>query len=221
MQHWVTAITTPVCPGNGSEPEAVRGNLANTGQMRAPAQVKPGAVVVHPDFLAFRNLVDDLHLVGLATSLEYFAGSLAGHDFAQHVVVLCDQFLYLGLDLLKVFLGKGFLVGDVVVEPVLDHRADRHLGIWIQLLDCLSQHMSQRMAQDLDAFLVAIGDDGNFGVLVHLDAGIHQPPVDPAGQCRLGKARTDVFGDLHHRDRLPKLAGGAVRKCNDRHWKIA
>ena len=215
LQHLVAGVAPPV--GACQFGQLERPQVAGVRDMRPTAHVDVFLVVVQRDFLAFRNLVDDLHLVSLTASLEYFACPLASHDFAQHVVVLCDQFLYLDLDLLKVFLGEGFFASDVVIESVLDDRPDRHLGVWIQLLDRLSQHMSQRMAQDLDALFVAIGDDGDFGILVHLNAGIHQPSVDPAGECRFGKTRADVLGDLHHRDRLCKLAGGAVRKGNDRH----
>ena len=187
LQHLVTGIAPPV--GARQFGQLERPQVTGVRDMRTATHVDVFLVVVQRDFLAFRNLVDDLHLVGLATSLKYFTGPIAGHHFAQHIVILRNQLLYLGLDFFEIFLGEGLFAGNVVVKPVLDHRTHRHLGIRVQLLDRLPQHVCQRMAQNLDALFVAVGDDGNFGVLVDLDAGIHQPPVDPTSQCRLGKAR--------------------------------
>ena len=58
---------------------------------------------------------------------------------------------------------KGRCVGEVVVEAVLDHRADGHLGLREQLLDRLRQQVRGGMADDLEAVGVPVGDDAETG----------------------------------------------------------
>jgi hypothetical protein len=50
-------------------------------------------------------------------------------------------------------------IGKVVIKAILDHRPDRHLGVWEQLLDRLRQQMGGGVADDLESIGIAIGDD--------------------------------------------------------------
>ena len=86
LQHLVAGVAPPVGARQLGQLECPQ--VTGVRDMRATAHVDVFLVVVQRDFLAFRNLVDDLHLVGLATSLKYFTGPIAGHHFAQHIVIL-------------------------------------------------------------------------------------------------------------------------------------
>jgi hypothetical protein len=52
------------------------------------------------------------------------------------------------------------LVGEVVVEAVLDDRADGDLGLGKQLLHRIGQQVRRAVADDLQAVGVLVGDDG-------------------------------------------------------------
>ena len=51
------------------------------------------------------------------------------------------------------------LVGEIVVEAVLDHRADRDLRVGKQLLHRVGQQVRGRVADDVEALGVLVGDD--------------------------------------------------------------
>ena len=55
--------------------------------------------------------------------------------------------------------GREGPLGEVVVEAVLDHRSDGDLRVREKLLHRLRQEVRGRVAQDVDAFGIALGDD--------------------------------------------------------------
>ena len=69
------------------------------------------------------------------------------------------QLFHALLDGREVFRGERTLVGEVVVEAVLDHRADGDLGVREQLLHGLGQEVRRGMAHHLQAFRDRVGDD--------------------------------------------------------------
>jgi len=84
-----------------------------------------------------RNTGDDLGLVDLAHALEELHGLVARHDAPADLEVRRGDFLHLGLELLEVLRGEGTFEGEVVVEPVLDDRADGDLGLRVDGLNRL------------------------------------------------------------------------------------
>ena len=101
---------------------------------------------------------------------------------------------------------NGPLVGEVVVEAVLDDRADGDLGVGKQLLDRMRQQVRRRVAQDLQALGILVGDDRELGVRVDAIAGVDQLAVDLAGERGARQAGADAGSHLGHRDRLRRKA---------------
>src|SRR5712691_7022145 len=95
---------------------------------------------------------------------------------------------------------KGALVRKIVVEAVLDHRADGDLRIGEQLLDRVRQQVRGRMPQDLDALGIALGDDGDIGVRIDAVAGVDQLAVHLPGERGARQAGADRTGDLGYGD---------------------
>ncbi len=73
------------------------------------------------------------------------------------------------------------------------------------------------MADDLQAFRVTVGDDGEARVVLDQVAGVHQPAVDPARQGGLGETGADVGGHVAHGDRGIETAFAAIREGNEGH----
>ena len=67
---------------------------------------------------------------------------------------------HLRLDRREVLGRERPLVREIVVEAVLDHRADRHLRVGKQLLHRVGEQVRGRVAQDLEALGILVGDDG-------------------------------------------------------------
>jgi hypothetical protein len=119
-------VAAPVGAGHLHQLEVLE--LAGAGHVRAAAQVleRLRGTATHP---RCRDAGDDLGLVGLAQALEVGHGLVARQHAAHHRLVLLGQLGHLLLDGGQVFRREGALVGEVVVEAVLDHRADGDLGV--------------------------------------------------------------------------------------------
>ena len=91
------------------------------------------------------------------------------------------------------------LVREIVVEAVLDHRADRHLRVGEQLLHRIGEQVRGRMADDVEAFGVLVGDDRDVGVAIDHVRRVDELAVDLAGERGLGETRADGRGDVRQR----------------------
>ena len=97
---------------------------------------------------------DELQLVGLGGKLG--PGLLVGHDPAGEALALLDDLAHPRLDGLQVIGGERLGHVEVVVEAVVDRRADAELGLREQLLHGLGHDVRGRVAQDVAA--VVAGD---------------------------------------------------------------
>ena len=109
--------------------------------MRAAAEVEPVALEIDLDRLVAGNGVDQLDLEGLALVAEHLLGLLAVPDFLGEGFVARDDLAHLLLDRGKIFRRERLVAEEVVVEAVLDHRADGDLRARPQRLHRFGQHM--------------------------------------------------------------------------------
>ena len=106
-----------------------------------------------------RNRGDDLGLVVLAHRFEKLDRVVARHELARDRLVLFRELGHLLLDRREVFRRERPLVRKIVVEAVFDHRADGHLRVGKQFLDRVGEQVRRRVAQDLEAVRILVGDD--------------------------------------------------------------
>ncbi len=164
------------------------------------------------EFVGTRRLdaLDDLDLVRLVgEQLLRLGHRVLGADEG---LVRLDDLLHLLLDPAEVVLVERLAVGqvEVVVEAVLDGRADRELRTREELRDGLGQHVCRRVAQHVTPCLGVARDDrhdvavGEFGREVGVGA------VDRGGDRRLAEARSDGCGEVERRRRRRQFALGSV-----------
>jgi hypothetical protein len=182
--------------------------------VRAAAQIDELALAVQRELLVGRDGGDDLRPCNpRPCSRKKVDGLVARHDLALHADVLLGQRLHARLDALEILGGEGALVGEVVIEAVVDDRTDGDLGLGEQVLHGLRQQVRGAVADDLHAVLVAGGDDGELRIGLDAVAGIHQATIHSAGERGLGQARADGLGHLVHRHRtleILRLPSGSV-----------
>lgn len=166
LEHRVLLAAAPV--GGRVAHELERRDVAGGGQVGASAEVLPAQVaglrvqVVVDGQLAAAHLdvravvggrgtldADELQLVRLVG--ELLAGRLVGDDAAGEALAALLDLLHLLLDGLEVIGGEGAGHVEVVVEAVLDRRADAQLGLGEQLLHGLRHDVRGRVAQDVEA----------------------------------------------------------------------
>ena len=125
---------------------------------------------------------------------------------------MCSSDLF--LDMLEVFRREGFLAGKVVVEAVLDGRADRDLRVGVQLLHGFRHHMRRIVAQQLEAVRRAARDDLDRRVVLDGPRQIPQLSVYTDGDGVALEAGADTARDGEAVDRRREGSLGAVRQLD-------
>ena len=148
--------------------------------MRAAAEVHEGAVGVDGDDLVVAQLRDPLQLEGIVG--EAAVGLRPGHHLAHERVVGPDYLLHHAFDLQQVLRGEGPRHLEVVVEAVLDGRAEADPGAGKDLAHRGGEHMRGRMAQHLQRGGIAVGEDGDGGILLDGPGEIAHLAAHPDGQ---------------------------------------
>ena len=160
--------------GGGGTLDLERLDEAGVRQVRSAAQVLPDGVAVTVDVVVEAQLlagdlggggrVEVRFLVLDQLDLEWLVGLLleglllGDHTAAEGLGGL-DDALHVLFDRLQVVRGEGFVDLEVVVEAVLDDRADAQLHVREQLLDRLGHDMRGGVAHDAEA-VFGIDRDG-------------------------------------------------------------
>ena len=135
---------------------------------------------------------------------------VAWPHFAPCGARLLDDFAHPFFDLGQIFRREGLIAGEVVIEAVLDRRADGHLSARIKLLHRLGQKMRRVMADQFQRLVILLGDDADMGVLLDGPEQVPFLAVHFQNQGRLGQARTDGLGDLGPGHASGEIQGLAV-----------
>ena len=159
--------------------------------MGPEAEVDPVAVAVEGERLGplGGDVLDDLDLVLLALPLEERERLLHRDLLADEGVVGGDGLVGGLLDLLEVLGREGRLAGEVVVEAVLDGRADGDLGARVELLHHAGHDVGGVVARHLERLGVPGGDHLEPDVAVERAGEVHRLAVELGDVGGLGQAR--------------------------------
>ena len=215
LQHLVVGVAAPVGARHLHQLEDLQ--LAGGRHVRPAAQVHETPFAVEGDAFLGRNGRDDLGLVLLADGLEVLDGLLAVPFLAHHGLVQLGQLVHALFNGCQILGRERALVRKVVVEAVLDDRADGDLRLGEQVLHGVGHQVCRGVPDDVQAFRVLVGDDGHLGVLADGAGQIDQFSVDATGKSGLGESGTNSGGNLRHRDSIIETALRAVRQGNDGH----
>ncbi len=227
LQHRALLVAAPVGARDALELEEAE--LAGRRDVRTDAHVDEavgvsigadhaaladfgGVVVVGCSGSLKRRLdaFDDLDLVGLVG--EEFLGLVHRHLGADERLVRLDDLAHLGLDARQVVVAERLGVGqlEVVVEAVLDGRADRELRAGEQPGDRLRHHVGRRVAQHMTSLGRAGRDDRNGGAVAQRRGEVGLLSVDDGGDGRLLEAGADGGGQVECGGVVGQFALGAV-----------
>ena len=129
--------------------------------MRPAAEVEPVALIVDLEVLVLGDRVDQLDLVGLALVGERpcLALSRDQTSLVKGLLRRDDLAASSSRSSGRSSGVKGSLLGKIVVEAVLDHRADGHLRSGPQFLHGFGHHMRRVVADEFQRARVVAGDD--------------------------------------------------------------
>ncbi len=94
-------------------------------------------------FTFFDQIVDQLNFVVFTTINKHAACVFDRRHLLDDFVILLDQLFNTLLDGFEVFGCKWTLVINIVIEAVFDHRANGHLSRWVQLLNGMTNEVSE------------------------------------------------------------------------------
>ena len=167
--------------------------------MRPPAQVDEPVVAVNRDDLTATHFpridgLDDLPLEGLPG--EHVECRVAAQLLAQEWLVLGDDLAHPAIDLGEVVGCEGPPDVEVVIEPVLDRRADGEMGTLVEVEHRLGEHMGGRMADHLPPIVAARhhhleGPSTRQGAVQ-----VEQPAIEPRRHRGTGEPCADPGGDV-------------------------
>ena len=137
--------------------------------MRAAAEIEPVALVIDLDRLVAGNGVDQFDLEGLALVAEHLLCLLARPDFLGERFVARDDLAHLLFDRGEIFRRERLVAEEVVIEAVLDHRADGDLRARPQRLHRFGQHMRRVMPDQFQRARIVAVDQFDLGVAAKSD----------------------------------------------------
>ena len=149
-------------------------------------------------------------LKALALVAEHLLGLLAVPDLLGEGPVARDDLAHLLLDRGKIFRRERLVAEEVVIEAVLDHRADRHLRARPQRLHRFRQHVRGVVADQFQRARIVAGDELDLRILRDRIGEVGELAVERHRHGALGERRRDALGDVEAGDVLGKFPPGAV-----------
>ena len=215
-QHRVVRIAPPIGARDLHQLEG-GADLGRRGHVRAAAEVEPVALAVDLQILARRDRVDQLDLEGLLLVGEQRAHVLALPDLLGEGRIARNDLAHLRLDLREVLGRERRLAEEVVVESVLDHRADGHLRVRPERLHGLGQHVRAIVADQLERARVGAVEELDARVAVDRIVQVGHRAVQRHGDGALGQRLGDTLDHAAAGGAGGDLARVAVGEGEDRH----
>ena len=117
-------------------------------------------MMIQTGFVIMRNVfIKNGDFIALAALHEGFTRFVPADFFLNDVVVFLGELVHTFFERVDIFLGQGMVQIDIIVETVVDNRADRHLGIWPQLFNRVPQKVRTGVTNNLKSIFIFRGDD--------------------------------------------------------------
>ncbi|MPM17886.1 hypothetical protein SDC9_64286 [bioreactor metagenome] len=212
LEHLVLLAAAPVSARNVEELDVLDNPRGR--HVRPRAEIDKVAFAVEADHGVLRQIADELYFVRFALFLHELDRFRARQFEALDLEVFLLDARHLGFDFNEVFRRERARRVKVVIEPVFDRGANGELDFRIQPLNRLRQHVGSGMAVCPAAVFVRKGVKLDRVVACDRAERVGMRAVNVAAQRGLGKARTDLCGDLDPRAAVLEFAFVPVRECN-------
>ena len=208
-QHRIVGIAAPIGARHLHQLEGVA-DLAGRGHVRAAAEIEPVALKIDLDRLVAGDGVDQFDLEGLALVAEHLFCLLAVPHFLGEGFVARDDLAHLLLDRGKIFRRERLVAEEVVIEPVLDHRADGHLRARPQRLHGLRQHMRGVVPDQFQRARIVAVDELDLRIGFDRIGEVGDRTVQRHRHRALGERGRNALGNVEAGDAFGEFAFGAV-----------
>ena len=134
LQHLIVAIAAPVGASGFHQFEMMA--ETHVRHVRPTAHVDVLFMMIQAGPVIMSNiLIKDRHFIGLAALHEGFTRFMPADFFLDDVVVFLGKLVHTFFERIEVFLGQRTIDINIIIEAVIDNRADSHFGVRPQLLN--------------------------------------------------------------------------------------
>ena len=216
-EHRAVGVAAPVRAGRGEQLERL--DALRRRRVRAAAEVGERAVGVERDRVdpvVPDEVLDQLDLVVLVLALEALERLLGRDVLTLEVLVGRDVLGHPGLDGREVGVGDRDAVREleVVVEAVVDRRADGDLHAGIEVHHRGGEHVRRVVADQRQRVRRAVGDDLHLRLVGQRAGEVAQLAVDLDGQGRTGETGSTAECTAHPASDRPAPAGSTAASAS-------
>ena len=154
LQLLAVGVAPPIGSVAGRQLDAAALDAPRGVHVRAGAQIHELALLIEGDVGVLRQVVDQLHLIGLFLLLHILDSLGAGQLEALQLQLLLADLPHLRLDLRQVLLREGERRVQIVIIAVVDGRSDGQLHLRPQPLHGLGQNVGAGVPVRLAVLLV-------------------------------------------------------------------
>ena len=157
LEHFAAGVAAPVRAGAVHQLDGVALYAPGVVKVRAGAEVGELSLLIEADGLALRQVLDELHLIGLVPVRHELDGLFARQLEALDGQLLLADAAHLLFQLLQHLGGEGHVAVYIVVKAVLNSGAYGQLALRVQALDGLGQDVAGGVAVGVAVFLILKG----------------------------------------------------------------
>ena len=137
LQHFIVAVATPVGACDFHQFEVM--TEAHIRHVRSTAHVDIFFVMVQARLVIMSDVfIKNRDFIALAALHEGFTRFMPADFLLDDVIVRFGELMHTFFERVDIFLCQGVVKVNVVVEAVVDNRADRHFGVGPQLLNSMT-----------------------------------------------------------------------------------
>ena len=152
-QHLIMLISPPVCACNTGQLICLS-HIFCTHQVRPCTQIRKFSLLIKADFLPFRQIFNQLHLIRLLLLFHQGNGFLPRQAEPLYRQSFLDDLLHLCLNLFQILCCNRLCKINIIIKTVCNRRTNGQLCLRIQPLYRLSHHMACRVAQRCQPLLI-------------------------------------------------------------------
>ena len=217
LQHLVVAVAAPVRACGFHQFKVM--TKTHIRHVRSTAHVDVLFMMIQARLVIMGDIfIKNGNFISLATLHKGFTRFVPADFLLDDVIILLGELMHTFFERVDIFLGQRMIEVDVIIEAVIDNRADSHLGVWPQLLNRMTEQMRAGVTNDFQAVFIFCSNDGEGCIVFDEVAGIDQLTIHSSRDRGFRQAWTDIQSNIQRANGVVKMALAAIRKRNYRHF---
>ena len=157
LQHFAAAVATPVSTGCRGQLNSVAFNTTSRIKVRTSAQIGEVALFIEADYSVFRQVIDELNLVGFFQLFHKFDCFCTRQFEAFQFQLFFADFTHFAFKSSQIFRSEGSRSIEVVVEAVVNAGTDSQFNFRMQTFHSLRQYVGASMPIGFAIFFIFKG----------------------------------------------------------------